>query len=133
MRFTSSTELKGKAVTKTPLAFAMVNYVLVKDLIEVRCPGKFRVENMAADISALAEISAVSGPSCMPCSIQFCACGVRQLAAAFLPASLLAGISTGSAIPRQQAGSQRQQAAALQSLTPNARATSAHYASSLLR
>jgi hypothetical protein len=32
---------------------------------------------------------------------------VRQLAAAFLPASLLAGISTGSAIPRQQAGSRQ--------------------------
>ena len=31
--------------------------------------------------------------------------GVRQLAAAFLPASLLAGIATESIIARQQAGS----------------------------
>ena len=30
--------------------------------------------------------------------------GVRQLAATFLPASSLAGISTASAIPSQQAG-----------------------------
>jgi len=38
----------------------------------------------------------------LPASVGF---GVRQLAAAFRPASLLAGISAGGTIPRQQAGS----------------------------
>ena len=59
MRFTSPTEVKGKATTKVPLPFTRVNYISAKDLIEVRRLGGFRAETGSADISAPADISAL--------------------------------------------------------------------------
>jgi hypothetical protein len=58
LRFTSSTEVRGKGTTKVPLTFTMVNYISAKDLIEVGRLGGFRAETGSADISAPADISA---------------------------------------------------------------------------
>jgi hypothetical protein len=58
LRFTSSTEAKGKGTTKVPLPFTMVNYISSKDLIDVRRLGGFGAETGPAEISAPADISA---------------------------------------------------------------------------
>ena len=58
MRFTSSTEVRGKGITKVPLTFTMVNYISSKDLIEVRRLGGFGAKTGPADISAPADIPA---------------------------------------------------------------------------
>ena len=58
MRFTSSTEVKGKAGANVRLTLTVANYISAKGLVQVSAVGRLGVEAAQADISAPAEISA---------------------------------------------------------------------------
>ena len=58
MRFTSSTEVKGKAGANVRRTLTVAYYISAKGLVEVSGVGRLAVKAALADISAPAEISA---------------------------------------------------------------------------